>query len=260
MARKGKAGKSKELVKMDKQGQVKGRMLPNTIEKSVDRLMGFHRPGVVAHINGIRRKHPDATVEQLHWVLERRYLAAVTTSGAATGATAVIPAVGTVTSLALSAAETVAFLEATALFAQSVAELHGITVDEPERTRSLVLALMLGKEGSDIIRQFGFEMMNEDVTRAGYWGAIVNDSLPSAFVAPLLNRLKTAFFKRVAAHQAGSIIGRALPYGIGAVVGGIGNNVLGRRVVKAAREAFPPADVIVLDDEVAKRALKAKRG
>jgi len=256
MARK---GKSKELIKIDGQGRAKGRMLPNTIEKSVDRLMGIQRPAVVAHLNSIKRKHPGATTEQLHWVLERRYLAAVTSTGAATGATAVLPAIGTVTALALSAAETVAFLESTALFAQSVAELHGITVDEPERTRSLVLALMLGKEGSDIVKQFGLEMLNEDATRAGYWGEVVNDSLPGAFVAPLLNRLKTAFFKRVAAHQAGSVIGRALPYGIGAVVGGIGNNVLGRRVITAARSAFPPAEVIVLDQEIAKRALKAER-
>jgi len=252
MARK---GKSKELIKVDKQGNVKGKFLPNTIEKSVDTLMGIHRPAVVAHLNAIRRKHPDASVEQLHWVLERRYLTAVTSTGAATGATAVIPAVGTVTALALSAAETAAFLEATALFAQSVAELHGITVDEPERTRTLVLALMLGKEGSDIVKQFGLEVLNEDVTRAGYWGAIVSDAAPNALIKPLLSKLKTVFFKKVAARQAGSIIGRALPYGIGAVVGGIGNNLLGRRVVSAARNAFPPADVIVLDDEIAKRAL-----
>jgi hypothetical protein len=259
MARKGKPGKSKELIKIDGHGRAMGRMLPNTIERSVDLLMGVQRPAVVGHLNAIRRRHPDATTEQLQWVLERRYLSAVTGTGAATGATAVIPAIGTVTAIALSAAETVAFLEATALFAQSVAELHGVPVDDPERTRSLVLALMLGKEGSDIIKQFGHEVLNEDVTRAGYWGALVNDSLPSAFVGPLLNRLKTAFFKRMAAHQAGSILGRALPYGIGAVVGGVGNNILGRRVINAARSAFPPADVIVLDDEIAKRALKAER-
>lgn len=250
--------KSKELIKVDKQGQVKGRLLPNTLEKSVDTLMGVHRPGVLAHLNGIRRRYPDATVEQLQWVLERRYLSAVTTTGAATGATAVIPAVGTVTALALSAAETVAFLEATALFAQSVAELHGITVDEPERTRALVLSLMLGKEGSEIIQQFGLEMLNEDVTRAGYWGAMVGESVPNALLKPLLSKLKTVFFKKVAAHQAGSILGRALPYGIGAVVGGVGNNLLGRRVVNAARKAFPPSEVIVLDDEIAKRALRAQ--
>lgn len=260
MARKVKSKtKTKELVKVDKQGNVKGKFLPNTVEKSVDALVGFQRPAVVAHLNRIRRRYPDATTEQLHFVLERRYLTAVTGAGAATGATAVIPAVGTMTALALSAAETVAFLETTALFAQSVAELHGISVNEPERTRTLVLALMLGREGSDIIKQFGLEVLNEDVTRAGYWGAIMSDSVPIAVLKPVLNKLKTMFFKKVAARQAGSIIGRALPYGIGAVVGGVGNNLLGRRVVSAARNAFPPPDVIVLDDEIAKRALAARR-
>jgi hypothetical protein len=255
MARKPRKTKStKTLVTVDDKGQPKGRVLPNTIEKAVDRLMGFHHPAVAAHLNGIRRKHPDATPEELQSVLERRYLATVTASGAATGATAVVPAVGTVASLALSAAETVAFLEATALFAQSVAELHGITVEDPERTRGLVLALMLGKEGSDIIKQFGLEMLNEDTTRAGYWGLVISEATPNAFVGPLLNRLKNAFFKRIAAHQAGSILGRALPYGIGAVVGGIGNNVLGRRVTKAARNAFPPSEVIVLDKQRVKKA------
>ncbi len=241
---------------MDGQGRATGRLLPSTIEKTVDRMMGFHRPAVVAHLNAIKRRHPDATTEELQSVLERRYLATVTGSGAATGATAVLPGVGTVTSIALSAAETLAFLEATALFAQSVAELHGTTVDDPERTRGLVLALMLGKEGSDIIRQFGLEVLNEDSTRAGYWGMVISEQIPSAIVTPLLNRLKNTFFKRLAAHQTTSIIGRALPYGIGAVVGGIGNNVLGRRVTKAARNAFPPADVIVLDEARAQKALQ----
>ena len=254
--------KTKELVKVDNEGLAKAGPLPTTVEKAVDRLMGVHRPAVLAHLNAVRRHHPNAPKEQVQALLEQRYLAAVTATGAATGATAIIPAVGTVTALALSAAETVAFLEATALFAQSVAELHGITVEDPERTRGLVLALMLGREGGDIIRQFGLEVLNEDETRAGYWGAMISDSVPTAVVNPLLNKLKTRFVKKVAARQAGSIIGRALPYGVGAVVGGVGNNLLGRRVTKAARNAFPPAgesesgaDVIVLEHARDKKAL-----
>jgi hypothetical protein len=246
--------KTKDLVKVDAEGRATGRFLPNTFEKSIDKLMNVQRPAVLAHLEGIRRKHPSATTEQLQYLLEQRYLTAVTTTGAATGATAVIPAIGTVTALALSAAETVAFLETTALFAQSVAELHGISVDDPDRARGLVLSLMLGKEGSTIIRQFGLEVLNEDVTRAGYWGTMVTESLPNAFMKPLLGKLKTTFLKKVAAHQFGSVVGRALPYGIGAVVGGVGNNLLGRRVTKAAREAFPPADVTVLEDVKAQRA------
>ncbi|MCL2514795.1 MAG: hypothetical protein FWD85_02570 [Microbacteriaceae bacterium] len=248
--------KTKDLVKLDEEGRAKSRLLPNTFEKSIDRLMNVQRPVVLAHLEGIRRRHPNATAEQLHFVLEQRYLTAVTTTGAATGATAVIPAIGTITALALSAAETVAFLETTALFAQSVAELHGVTVDDPDRARGLVLSLMLGKEGSEIIQQFGLEMVSEDVSRAGYWGTMVTESLPNAFMKPLLGKLKTTFMKKVASHQFGSVIGRALPYGLGAAVGGIGNNLLGRRVTRAARGAFPPADVIVLEDVRAERALQ----
>ena len=85
--------------------------------------------------------------------------------------------------------------------------------------------------------------------------------VPTAVVGPILNKLKNRFIKKVAAKQAGSVIGRALPYGIGAVVGGVGNNLLGRRVTKAARDAFPPADdhagVIVLEHARAERALHA---
>ena len=66
-------------------------------------------------------------------ILERRYLAAVTTGGAAVGATAVVPGIGTGVTLALSGVETLGFLEATALYAQSVAEVHGIAVENPDR-------------------------------------------------------------------------------------------------------------------------------
>ena len=92
----------------------------------------------------IRNRNPHASPADALRILERRYLTAVTTGGAAVGATAMVPAVGTGTALALSGAETVGFLEATALFAQSVTELHGIALEDPERARTLVLALMVG--------------------------------------------------------------------------------------------------------------------
>ena len=68
-------------------------------------------------------------------------------------ATAVIPGIGTGVTLALSGLETAGFLEATALFAQSVAEVHGIAVDNPDRARALVMTLMLGREGGRLLRR-----------------------------------------------------------------------------------------------------------
>ena len=87
----------------------------------------MQRPAVLAHLRSIRKQQPDATPAEVIRVLEKRYVAAVTTAGAATGAAALVPGVGTVASIAISGAETVGFLEASALFAQSVAELHGVS-------------------------------------------------------------------------------------------------------------------------------------
>ena len=87
----------------------------------------------------------------------------MTTGGAAVGATAVVPGIGTGVTLALSGVETVGFLEATTLFAQSVAEVHGIPVADPDRARALVLTLMLGKEGVDLVAQLAGQAAGKGV-------------------------------------------------------------------------------------------------
>ena len=123
-------------------------------------------------------------------MLERRYLAAVTTGGAAVGATAVVPGIGTGVTLALSGVETVAFLEATTLFAQSVAEVHGIPVADPDRARALVLTLMLGKEGVDLVAQLAGQATGKGPARDKYWGELVTKTLPRAALGPLVDRLR----------------------------------------------------------------------
>lgn len=210
---------------------------PRTI-RALDRVLQVQRPVVIAHLRSIRMRHPDATTAEIVRMLERRYLAAVTTGGAAVGATAVVPGIGTGVTLALSGVETVGFLDATALFAQSLAELHGIRVENPDRARALVLTLMLGQEGVDLVAQLGRQLAGKGVTREKYWGELITKSLPRAAVGPLVDRLKTTFVHQFAAKGGASIIGKALPFGIGAAVGGTGNHLLGRRVVVASRRAF----------------------
>lgn len=212
------------------------------VVRMLDRVLAVQRPAVIAHLRSIRLRHPDADAGQIARMLERRYLAAVTTGGAAVGATAVVPGIGTGMTLALSGAETVVFLEATALFAQSMAELHGIRVDDPDRARALVLTLMLGSEGVDLVSQWARQASGRGGSRDKYWGELVTKSLPRAAMGPLVDRLKTAFVRQFAAKGGASILGKALPFGIGAAVGGTGNHLLGRRVVVHARRAFgiPP--------------------
>ncbi|MBW9093168.1 hypothetical protein JNB62_05690 [Microbacterium jejuense] len=217
---------------------------PLTI-RALDRVLAIQRPAVLAHLRSIRLRHPHATPAEIVRILERRYLAAVTTGGAAVGATAVVPGIGTGVTLALSGVETVAFLEATTLFAQSVAEVHGIPVADPDRARALVLTLMLGKEGVDLVAQLAGQAAGRGPNRSTYWGELVTKTLPRAAVGPMVDRLKSAFIRQFAARGGASWIGKALPFGIGAAVGGAGNNILGRRVLTGSRRAFgmPPIDL-----------------
>lgn len=218
------------------------------VERAIDLALSVQRPVVVAHLRGIRRRVPSATPDQLIRILERRYLTAVTTGGAAVGATAVIPGIGTGITLALSGVETAGFLEATALFAQSVAEVHGIPVDNPERARALVMTLMLGQEGSDLVRQFAGQATGSGAALNTYWGELVTNTLPKAMMGSVVERLRSVFIRQFAVRGGAGFIGKAIPFGIGAAIGGIGNNVLGRRVLVQSRLAFGQAPMILPGD------------
>jgi hypothetical protein len=217
-----------------------GNMHPR-VAGGIDRVMAVQRPVVLAHIRQIRRRRPDASPEHLIRILERRYLAAVTVGGAAVGASAAIPAVGTGASLALSGVETAGFLEASALFAQSVTEIHGIAVDDPERARTLVMALILGNAGQELIAQFAGQAAGKSTTRTAYWGEVLTSSLPNAAFKQISARIRNAFLRRFAVTQGTSVVGRLIPFGIGAVVGGGGNHLMGRKIVRSSQEAFGPA-------------------
>lgn len=212
------------------------------VVRGVDRVLTVQRPVVLAHIRGIRRGRPNATPDEIIRTLERRYLAAVTAGGALVGASAAVPAIGTGASLALSGVETAGFLEASALFAQSVTEVHGIVVDDPDRARALVMTMVLGTAGSDIVKQLAGQAAGGGGKNV-FWGETLTKSLPRTMVGPIADRLKRSFLKKFAVAQGTNVVGRLIPFGIGAVVGGGGNHILGRQIVRSSREAFGSAPV-----------------
>ncbi|QYH37224.1 hypothetical protein FFT87_12435 [Salinibacterium sp. M195] len=213
------------------------------VVRGIDRVLTVQRPVVLAHIRSIRKGKPHASPDEIITVLERRYLAAVTTGGALVGASAAIPAVGTGASLALSSVETAGFLEASALFAQSVTEVHGIVVDDPDRARALVMTMVLGTAGSDLVKQLAAQATGSGVVRSAYWGETLAKGVPTALMGPLADRIKHTFVRKFAAAQGTNIVGRLMPFGIGAVIGGGGNNILGRQIIRTARQGFGPTPV-----------------
>ena len=156
------------------------------------------------------------------------------------GATAVVPGVGTVASLGLSAAATVGFLEATALYATSLAELHGIRLTNPEKASTMVMAIMLGEEGTALLGTLSGQAMGRGASPTKAWGNVLSKSIPGSGFGAVRSRIQKAFLKSLLKRQGTALFGRALPFGIGAVVGGAGNLMMGRAVVANAKEAFGP--------------------
>jgi hypothetical protein len=194
-------------------------------------------PAVQAYVQRLRRNHPDASPAEIVTRLEKRYLAAVTASGAAVGSAAAFPGIGTLAAMSAVAGETVVFLEATALFVLAVADVHGIPAHHREHRRALVLAVLVGEESKGAVR----DLVGPGRTGGGAWLGESAAALPLPAVSQLNNRLLKYFVKRYALKRGAIAFGKMLPMGIGAVVGGGGNRYMGKKIVSNARKAFGPA-------------------
>ncbi len=193
-------------------------------------------PAVRAHVERLRRANPNALPAEVITKLEKRYLTTVMASGAAVGTAAAFPGIGTLAALSAVAGETVVFLEATALFVLAIAEVHGIPAGHREHRRALVLSVLVGDESKRAVR----DLVGRGRTN-GAWLGESAAALPLPLVSQLNNRLLKYFVKRFALKRGAIAFGKTLPMGIGAVLGGGGNRLMGKKIISNARKAFGPA-------------------
>jgi hypothetical protein len=210
------------------------RALAGIIERSA-RLQG---PAAAAYVERLRRADPDAGPATIVSKLEKRYVAAVTASGAAVGSTAVLPGLGTLAALSAGVGETAVFLEATAFYVLAVASVFGVSTDERERRRALVLSILVGDDSKHAMA----ELIGGGRT-SGAWLSEGVASLPMPALSQLNSRLLKRAVRRFTLRRSALLFGKVLPVGIGALIGAIGNRVVGKNIVRNARKAFgtPPA-------------------
>lgn len=211
-------------------------MSARVLSQIIERSTRAQAPAVKAAVARLRRSHPEASPTEIVTKLEKRYLAAVMASGAAVGSAAAFPGIGTLAALSAVAGETLVFLEATAVFALAVAELPGIPLEHRERRRALVLAVLVGDESKGAIA----DLIGPGRTN-GAWLAEGAEMLPLPLVSQLNTRLMRYFVKRYTIKRSAMALGKMLPVGIGAAVGGGGNRMMGKKIVNNARKAFGPA-------------------
>lgn len=210
------------------------RALATIIERS-SRIQG---PAAAAYVERLRRLDPDANPAAVVARLEKRFVAAVTASGAAVGSAAVLPGLGTLSALSAAAGETAVFLEATAFFTLAVASVYGVATGERERRRALVLSVLVGDDS----KQAMTELIGGGRT-SGAWLSEGVATLPMPALAQLNSRLLKRAVRRFTLRRSALLFGKILPVGIGAVIGAVGNRLAGKKIVRNARNAFgtPPA-------------------
>jgi hypothetical protein len=100
--------------------------------------------------------------------------------------------------------------------------------------------MMVGGPSQDLLKQFAGQATGVGPTRSRFWGELITKNLPRTVVSQLADQIRRIYLPRLIVTQTGSMVGRIIPFGIGAVVGGVGNQLLGRTIVRAARAAFGP--------------------
>lgn len=203
------------------------------VHSALDSAMRVHGSMVEKNIARARQRRPDATPAEVVRALERMYRSALTGAGAAVGAVAAVPAVGTGTALVLSGGEVLSTLELTALFAFSLAQIHGVPLDEIERRRTLVMGIMIGQSGADTIPRIA--------ERTGqHWAKQIVAKVPTSKLLQINKVLGRNFITKYGTKQGIIVLGSMVPFGIGAVIGGGANLVLAETAIRASRRAFGP--------------------
>jgi hypothetical protein len=207
------------------------------LSQIIERSSRVQAPAVKSYVDRVRAGDRNASPAEVIAKLEKHYKAAVLASGAAVGSTAALPGIGTLAAMSAVAGETVVFLEATSLFVLAVAEVHGIPARERERRRALVLSVLVGEDS----RRAVADLLGRGRT-GGAWISDGAATLPLPAVSQLNSRLLKYFVKRYTLKRGALAFGKVLPVGIGAVVGGLGNRMMGKRIVENTRAAFgaPP--------------------
>lgn len=188
-------------------------------------------------VDALRRKHPDLSDAQLLKKVNTAFSSAVTTTGAATGAMAAAPGVGTAVSLVAAAGDASWFLGAASAYVLSAAELRGIKAESFEHQRALVLMVLAGGGGSTFF--------SRAASRTGpHLGKIVTNAVPLSTIRSINKVLGAHFVTKYGTKRGIIAIGKVAPFGVGFAIGAGGNLVMARGVVKTAKIMFDSADAL----------------
>lgn len=184
-------------------------------------------------VESLRRRHPSASGDDLLKRLDTYFVSTVTSSGAATGAAAAVPGVGTVAGISLATGDTGLFLTTASTYVLAVSRIHGVNPEHIEHQRALILAVLAGGSGAATVGRIAERT-------GGYWGKALANAVPLQTIRSINKVLGANFVTRFGTRSGILVLGKAAPFGIGAAIGAGGNLAMARMIIKSTQLAFGP--------------------
>src|SRR3954453_1655977 len=200
------------------------------VSQALTKALTFQSPVARSNFERLRRVHPDETPTELAQRVTKYYLSTVTMSGGAMGAAGAIPG-GGVPSAAFDVA---AFTEASVLYALTLAEIHGIHPEDLERRRLLVQTVLIGDSAITALNK------GADKT-VPYWGKQIVNAIPMSAVKKANKVLGPRFVTKYGTKQGVLVLSKQIPLRLGIGVGAVSSRLIGRTIVRTARNVFGPA-------------------
>lgn len=207
----------------------------------IDAALRVQAPLAHSYVERLRAKHPEATDRQLLEHVTKRFTTLTTATGAGIGGVAALPGLGTAVALGLTVGEGVSFAEACAFLTLAAADIHGVDMTDRHTRRLVLMGVLGGERGAAIIaRTMGKQGLKWNTVLGGGGG----------LVPGLISRQVSRYVRRrILARTGGLWVVRLLPFGIGAVIGGLGARAVSRSVVEAMLEIFSQG--LTLEGELA---------
>lgn len=200
--------------------------------------MKWQSSAITAYVGSLHKHNRDETPAEVQKRIDSHFLNLVTGTGGAAGGSAVLPGIGLITGLATVTGESLFFLEAAAWHTLASAALRNIDITDPQRRRTLILAAMSGSEGTAVMASIMGEGSLRKQSQKSVSSLLPRLGIPQLGAANklLLRQAK----KRISKSARLAIIGKFLPFGIGAIVGASANRKLGGILIDSTRASLGP--------------------
>jgi hypothetical protein len=218
--------------------------LPPQLRRLLDALAGAIRtrePAIRARVDALRLANPSFTHEQLAHKLIRDTRIRVAATGAASGAAAIAPGLGTLLALGAATSQALYALEQETELVMAIAIIYGHELSDSDE-RVLEALVVVGIAGGSVkLRENLLVVGGERITVAAF------RALPKEWLGRAGGHVLARIVARVAGSRALSTIGRVAPLAIGMAVGAgfdwITVSALGKAAVRYYGPGGPAAKV-----------------